>query len=107
MVGLERRSNLRPCLVAFLLLSIVSSTVAYASSPPSSSSSSPTSSKGCAEGYGYYVDDPDAICELLDKIGEGPPQDVRFCAALGCLYNPSNLTSPSSDQEDENQKRRT
>jgi len=63
--------------------------------------------RGCAEGWGYYIDDPDAICELLDKIGEGPPQDVRFCAVLGCPYNPSNLPSPSSDQEDENQKRRT
>ena len=43
-------SNLRACLVALLLLSIASSTVAYASSPPSfissSPSSPPTSSKG-------------------------------------------------------------
>jgi hypothetical protein len=55
MEGLERRSNLRACLVALLLLSIASSTVSYASSPPSSISSSPSSppilpQKGCAEG---------------------------------------------------------
>jgi hypothetical protein len=45
-------------------------------------------SKGCSEGWGYYVNDPDPICEPLDKIGEGPPPDQAFCAALGCPYNP-------------------
>lgn len=107
-MGLECFSNLQACLVALLLLSIVSSTVAYASTPPSSSSSPsspPTSSKGCAKGWGYYVDDPDPICEPLDKIKEGPPQDVGFCAALGCPYNPPNLPSPSTDLENEDQDR--
>jgi hypothetical protein len=40
---------------------------------------------------GYLVDDPDPICEPLDKIGEDPPQETGFCAALGCPYNPPNL----------------
>jgi hypothetical protein len=43
------------------------------------------------EGWGYYVDDPDPICEPLEKMGEDPPQNVGFCAALGCPYNPPNL----------------
>jgi hypothetical protein len=63
-----------------------------------------TSSKGCAEGWGYYVDDPDPVCEPLDKIGQGPSQDVGFCAALGCPYNPPNLPSPSPDIEDGDQE---
>jgi hypothetical protein len=48
----------------------------------------PISSKGCGEGWGYYVDDPNPICEPIDKIGQGPPPDQAFCAALGCPYNP-------------------
>jgi hypothetical protein len=80
MIGYERNSIFRACVVALLLVLSVSSIIAYASSPPSSTSPSPspppTSSKGCAEGWGYYVDDPDPICEPLDKIGEGPPKDV-------------------------------
>ena len=49
-----------------LLLSLsVSPIIAYASL---SSSNHSTSSEGCSEGYGYYVDDPDLICEPLDKI---------------------------------------
>jgi hypothetical protein len=54
----------------------------------------PTTSEGCAEGWGYYVDDPNPICEPLDAIGEGPPKDLAFCAALGCPYNPPNLSNP-------------
>lgn len=50
--------------------------------------SPPTSSEGCGEGRGYYVDDPSPICEPLDKIGEGRPSDMAFCAALGCPYSP-------------------
>jgi hypothetical protein len=97
MIRPERNPNFRACVVTLLLLLSVSSTVAYASSPPSSTSSSPppTSSKGCADGWGYYADDPDPICEPLDKIGEGPPKDLGFCAALGCPYNPPNLPSDS------------
>lgn len=95
MIGSERNSIFRACVVALLLVLSVSSIIAYASSPPSSTSTSPSpppiSSKGCAEGWGYNVDDPDPICEPLDKIGEGPPKDVGFCAALGCPYNPPNL----------------
>ena len=97
MIRPERNPNFRACVVTLLLLLSVSSTVVYASSPPSSTSSSPspppTSSKGCAEGWGYYADDPDPTCEPLDKIGEGPPKDLGFCAALGCPYNPPNLPS--------------
>jgi hypothetical protein len=59
----------------------------------------PTTSKGCAEGWGYYVDNPSPICEPLDKIGEGPPPDMAFCAALGCPYNPPNLPDPSPEPE--------
>ena len=55
----------------------------------------PTSSEGCSEGWGYYVDDPNPICEPLDKIGQGPPPDQAFCAALGCPYNPPNLPPES------------
>jgi hypothetical protein len=95
MIGSERNSIFRACVVALLLVLSVSSIIAYASSPPSSTSPSPspppTSSKGCAEGWGYDVDDPDPICEPLDKIGEAPPKDVGFCATLGCPYNPPNL----------------
>lgn len=78
------------CVVALLLLLLLlllSSIIVYASSLSNHS----TSSKGCGEGYGYYVDDPDPICEPLGKIGEGPPQDALFCAALGCPYNPPEL----------------
>lgn len=50
-----------------------------------------TTSEGCAEGWGYYVDDPTPICEPLDAIGEDPPKDVAFCAAHGCPYNLPNL----------------
>ena len=48
----------------------------------------PTTSEGCVEGWGYYVDDSSHICEPLDKIGKSPPSDMAFCAALGCPYNP-------------------
>lgn len=61
---------------------------------------SPTSSEGCGEGYGYYVGDPNPICEPLDKIGQGPPPDQAFCAALGCPYNPpSDSELPVDDSE--------
>jgi hypothetical protein len=56
-------------------------------------------SKGCGEGYGYYADDPNPICEPLDKIGHGPPPDMAFCAALGCPYNPPAETELPSDNE--------
>lgn len=58
----------------------------------------PTSSEGCGEGWGYYANDPNPICEPLDKIGQGPPPDQAFCAALGCPYNPPAET----EQLDEN-----
>jgi len=83
-IVLERSSEIRACLVALLILSSVSSVVGYASSQS-------TSSEGCGEGYGYYTDDPDPICEPLDKIGESPPPNTVFCTALGCPYNPPNL----------------
>jgi hypothetical protein len=106
-IELDRSSEIRACVVTILLLlllSSVSSIVVYASNLSSSSSSPSTSSKGCAEGWGYYVDDPDPVCEPLDKIGQGPSQDVGFCAALGCPYNPPNLPSPSPDIEDGDQE---
>jgi hypothetical protein len=102
---LERSSEIRIYLVALLILSSISSIVAYASGPA-------TSSKGCAEGWGYYVGDSDPICEPLDKIGEGPPQDMGFCAALGCPYNPPNLPadgdpslSPDLENKDQNKEK--
>jgi hypothetical protein len=49
-------------------------------------------SKGCGEGWGYYVDNPNPICEPLDKLGEGPQNNTTFCAALGCPYNPPDLS---------------
>jgi hypothetical protein len=64
-----------------------------------------TSSKGCGAGWGYYIDDPNPICEPLDKIGEGPPPDMAFCAALGCPYNPpadSELPVLDSEINDNN-----
>lgn len=54
----------------------------------------PTTSKGCGEGCGYYVDDPSPICEPLDAIGKGPSKDIAFCTALGCPYNPPNPHGP-------------
>ena len=100
---LERSSEIRACLVASLLLSSVSSVIAYASNQS-------TSSEGCDEGYGYYTDDPDPICEPLNKIGEGPPQNTVFCTALGCPYNPPNLPADggptlSADLEDKDQEK--
>ena len=61
--------------------------------------SPPTSSKGCAEGWGYKADDPTPICEPLDKIGEGPLPDKAFCAALGCPYNPPADSELPADNE--------
>jgi hypothetical protein len=90
------------CMIALslllLLLSLsVSPIIVYASL---SSSNHSTSLEGCSEGYGYYVDDPDPICEPLDRIGEGPPPNTVFCSALGCPYNPPNL--PDLEDEDQN-----
>jgi hypothetical protein len=76
-------------LLLLLLLLLSSFIVAYVYSSLSSNHS--ISSIGWNEGYGFYVDDPDPICEPLGKIGEGPPQDAPFCAALGCPYNPPEL----------------
>jgi hypothetical protein len=100
-MGLERSLEIRACLVALLILSSVGSVVAYASSQS-------TSSEGCSEGYGYYTDDPDPICEPLDKIGKSPPSNTVFCTALGCPYNPPNLPADggpnlSPDLEDKDQ----
>jgi hypothetical protein len=91
-MGLERSSEIRACLVAFLILSSLSSIIAYALGQS-------TSSEGCSEGYGYYTDDPDPICEPLDKIGEGPPPNTVFCTALGCPYNPPNLPADLEDKD--------
>ena len=90
---LERSSEIGACLVALLILSSVGSVVAYASSQS-------TSSEGCSDGYGYYTNDPDPICEPLDKIGKGPPPNTVFCTALGCPYNPPNL-SPDLEEKDQ------
>jgi hypothetical protein len=98
---LVRSQGIRVCLFVLLLISSFSSTFAYSSGPP-------TSSEGCAEGWGYHIDDPDPICEPLDKIGDDPPQNKGFCAALGCPYNPPNLpadgdSSLSADLQDKDQ----
>ena len=88
-----------------LLLSLsVSPIIAYASL---SSSNHSTSSEGCSEGYGYYVDDPDPICEPLDKIGKGPPPNTVFCSALGCPYNPPNLSNLEDEDQDNNTNSRS
>ncbi|MGB8641906.1 MAG: hypothetical protein WCD28_06435 [Nitrososphaeraceae archaeon] len=63
--------------------------------------SPPTSSEGCAEGWGYKSDDPTPICEPLDKM-EGPPPDMAFCAALGCPYNPPAEPELPADNGDNN-----
>ena len=96
-MGVERSSEIRACLVALLILSSVSSVVAYASSQS-------TSSEGCSEGYGYYTDDPDPICEPLDKIGKGPPPNTVFCTALGCPYNPPNLPPDLEDKDQDKEE---
>jgi hypothetical protein len=57
------------------------------------------SSSGCGEGYGYNADDPNPVCEPLDRIGKGPPPDQAFCAALGCPYNPPADTETVIPQE--------
>lgn len=103
-MGIERSLEIRACLVALSILSSVSSVVSYASSQS-------TSSEGCGEGYGYYTDDPDPICEPLDKIGKGPPPNTVFCTALGCPYNPPNLPadgrpnlSPGPEDKDQDKE---
>lgn len=63
---------------------------------PEPDSSREISSEGCGSGFGYYIDDPNPICEPTDSIGEGPPPGQMFCAALGCPYNPPALESPTS-----------
>jgi hypothetical protein len=86
-----------------LLLSLSASPiVAYASLSVSNHS---TSSEGCSEGHGYYIDDPDPICEPLDKIGKGPPPNTVFCSALGCPYNPPNLLNLEEDQDNNTDSR--
>lgn len=49
-------------------------------------------SKGCAEGLGYHVNDPNPRCYPLDAIGEEPPEGTMYCAALGCPWNPPDLS---------------
>jgi hypothetical protein len=61
-----------------------------------------TSSKGCGEGFGYNVDDPNPICEPIDKIRQGPPLDMAFCAALGCPYNPPAETELPGENNNNN-----
>jgi len=86
-------------LLLLLLSLLVSPLIAYASL---SSSNHSTSSEGCSEGYGYYVDNPDPICEPLDKIGKGPPPNTMFCSALGCPYNPPSLPNLEDEDQDDN-----
>src|SRR5688500_6765294 len=66
------------------------STNSTSAGQPTNQNLATITSKGCGEGYGYYADDPNPICEPLDSIGQGPPPDQAFCAALGCPYNPPN-----------------
>jgi hypothetical protein len=64
---------------------------ASTTSPEESEQDRTITSDGCAEGWSYYVDNPNPIYEPIDKIGKGPPPNKGFCAALGCPYNPPNL----------------
>jgi hypothetical protein len=88
--------------LSFLLLLpslSISPIIAYASLLSTDHS---TSSEGCREGFGYYVDDPDPICEPLDKIGKGPPPNTVFCSSLGCPYNPPNLSNQQVEDQNNN-----
>ena len=60
------------------------------------------SSSGCGEGYGYNANDPNPVCEPLDRISKGLPPDQAFCAALGCPYNPPADTETVIPQENNN-----
>jgi hypothetical protein len=96
----------------FTLLVFSSIPVAYATSNNTSTilavqpvQDQNITSKGCGEGYGYVIEDPTPICEPVDKIGQGPPPDQAFCAALGCPYNPpthSELPSESDGNSNDN-----
>lgn len=53
--------------------------------------------KGCggdASKVGYYIDDPNPKCyPIVDgKPDTTPPEGYAFCAALGCPYNPPDLS---------------
>jgi hypothetical protein len=50
---------------------------------------------GCFGG-GYYADDSNPRCYPIKKNGElqtEPPEDQVFCAALGCFFNPPDLSN--------------
>ena len=96
MTSLKQQNTIVLLLFLLSLPSLVNP-ITYASSSSSSSSHS-ISSKGCGEGYGYYMDDPDPICEPFDRIGKGPPNSV-FCTALGCPYNPPDLVDGDQDMD--------
>jgi hypothetical protein len=85
--------------IIYLDLLLISFNLALASTTSNStnSTSRETTSEGCGTGFGYYKDDNDPKYYPLDKIGHPPPEDIVFCAALGCPYNPpdlSNIQSP-------------
>lgn len=85
-------SLLLTLIVIFTIPIYATTAFAASTTPPEESEQDRTiTSEGCAEGWGYYVDNPNPICEPIDKIGEGPPSNKGFCAALGCPYNPPNL----------------
>jgi hypothetical protein len=89
------KANITSVLTLIVIITILEYTTsafaATTTSPEESEQDRTITSEGCAEGWGYFVDDPDPICEPIDKIGEGPPSNKGFCAALGCPYNPPSL----------------
>jgi len=98
MTSLKHQNTIVLLIFLLLLSSLPVIPTTYASSSSSSSNHS-ISSKGCGEGYGYYMDDPDPICEPFDRIGKGPPPNTVFCTALGCPYNPPDLADEDEDMD--------